>query len=32
VQQIVTASFDRTVGVLKAHEVILHRAAKFLLK
>ena len=32
VQQIVTASFDRTVGILKAHEAILDRAAKLLLE
>ena len=32
VQQIVTASFDRTVGILKANEAILDRAAKLLLE
>ena len=32
VQQIVTASFERTVGILKAHEALLDRSAKLLLE
>ena len=32
VQQIVAASFERTLGILKAHEAVLDRGAKLLLE